>query len=167
MPRLTSTDLEEFIMRIDEIYSRQAVHIPSSCTLQEAAVQMRDKHVGSLIVTEPTPAGERVAGILTDRDIVLQGTAAGADPGRVVVADVMTPGLITIALHANVHDAMQLMLSHGLRRLGVLDGEEVTGVLSMDDILGAMATDWGMLSTLVRNEQERERSGYVQSPLRM
>lgn len=165
--RLLPRFLEECIMRIDEIYSRQAVHIPTSCTLQEAAVQMRDKHVGSLIVTEPAPAGERVVGILTDRDIVLQGTAAGADPGMTAVADVMTPGLVTVPLQANVHDAMQLMLSHGVRRLGVLDGEAVTGVLSMDDILGAMSTDWGMLSALVRNEQERERSGHVQSPLRM
>jgi len=140
---------------------------PSSCTLQEAAVQMRDKHVGSLIVTEPAPTGERVVGILTDRDIVLQGTAVGADPGQTVVADVMTPGLVTVALQANAHDAMQLMLSHGVRRLGVLDGERVAGVLSMDDILGAMSADWGMLSALVRNEQERERSGHVQSPLRM
>ncbi|MCY1334175.1 hypothetical protein D9M68_354610 [compost metagenome] len=46
-------------MKIDEVCSRQAVHIPLSCTLQEAAVQMRDTHVGSLIVTESTPSGVR------------------------------------------------------------------------------------------------------------
>lgn len=154
-------------MKVDEVFSREAVHIPLSCTMQEAAVQMRDKHVGALIVTEPAPAGECVVGMLTDRDIVLQATAAVTDPGRTAIADVMTPGLVTIARQATVHDAMQLMLSHGLRRLGVLDGDAVAGVISMDDILGAMAADWGMLATLVRNEQERERTGHAQSPLRV
>jgi len=152
-------------MRIDEVCSRQAVHIPLSCTLQEAAVQMRDQHVGSLIVTEASPVGTRAVGMLTDRDIVLSATAEGADPCQTSVGDVMTRGVITVARQATVGDAMQLMLSHGVRRLGVLDGEALTGVVSMDDIFSAMAADWGMLSALVRNEQERERSGHVQSPL--
>ena len=154
-------------MRIDEVCTREPVHIPLGCTLQEAAVQMRDQHVGSLIVTETTPSGTRVVGVMTDRDIVLGSTAAGADPCRNSVGDVMTRGLVTVDRHNSVAEAMQLMLSHGVRRLGVLDGEAIVGVVSMDDILGAMAAEWGMLSTIVRNEQERERSGHAQSPLRV
>lgn len=154
-------------MNIQDICSREAVHIPSDCSLQEAAVQMRDKHVGSLVVTDSTPAGERVVGILTDRDIVLAGAAMGADPCLARVIDAMTRGLVTIHSQATIQDAMQLMLSHGVRRLGVLDGDALTGVVSLDDLLGAIAADWSMLAALVRNEQERERSGYVQPPLRV
>ncbi|TXI78675.1 MULTISPECIES: CBS domain-containing protein [unclassified Cupriavidus] len=154
-------------MNIQEICSHDAVHIPSDRSLQEAAVQMRDKHVGSLVVTEHTDAGERVVGILTDRDIVLAGDAMGADPCQARVIDAMTPGLVTVRGQATIQDAMQLMLSHGVRRLGVLDGEALTGVVSLDDLLGAIASDWSMLAALVRNEQQRERTGQVQAPLRM
>jgi len=154
-------------MRVDEVCSREPVHIPASCTLQEAAVQMRDRHVGAIIVTEATPGGTRAVGMLTDRDIVLESTACGGNPGETPVGDVMTRGMVAIAGQASIQDAMQMMLSHGVRRLGVLDGESLNGVLSMDDILGALALDWGMLSTLVHNEQERERSGHVQSPVRL
>lgn len=152
-------------MRIDEVCTREPVHIPLSCTLQEAAVQMRDQHVGALIVTEATPSGTRVAGVLTDRDIVLGSTAAGADPCRNPVGDFMTSGLHTVGRNNSVADAMQLMLAHGVRRLGVLDGEALVGVVSLDDIVGAMAAEWGMLSTIIRNEQERERTGHTRSAL--
>ncbi|AHB05970.1 CBS domain-containing protein [Pandoraea pnomenusa] len=154
-------------MKIEEICSRQPVHIPSSRTLQDAAMQMRDKHVGALIVTEAAPAGERAIGMLTDRDIALNATASGHDPSETAVADVMTPGLVSIAGKDNVSDALQAMLSHGVRRLAVLDGEAVVGVVSLDDIMGALAADWNMLAALIRNEQDRERAGNVQSTLRV
>ncbi|VVE02969.1 signal transduction protein [Pandoraea communis] len=152
-------------MRIEDIYSRQPVHIPCSCTLQDAAVQMRDKHVGALIVTEATPVGARAIGMLTDRDIAVDATASGHDPCETAVADVMTPGLISIGTQDSVSDAMQSMLSHGVRRLAVLDGGTLVGVVSLDDILGALAEDWNRLATLIRNEQARERAGHVQPGL--
>jgi len=150
-------------MRVDEVCSQDPVHIPMSSTLQEAAIRMRDRHVGSLIVTESTAGGTRAVGMVTDRDIVLASTANGGNPCQTPVGDVMTRGMVAIQRQASIQDAMQMMLSHGVRRLGVLDGESLTGVLSVDDILGALALDWGMLSTLVYNEQEHERSG-KQSP---
>lgn len=152
-------------MKIEEIYSREPVHIPCSCTLQDAAVQMRDKHVGALIVTEATSAGERAIGMLTDRDIVVNATASGHDPCETAVADVLTPDLVSIGTQDSVSDAMQSMLSHGVRRLAVLNGDTLVGVVSLDDIMGALAADWNMLATLIRNEQQRERAGHVQPVL--
>lgn len=154
-------------MRVDELCSRETVHIPFSCTLQEAAVQMRDKHVGALVVTEHTPTGPRVVGMVTDRDMVLDGIAAGADPRGVCVGDVMSRGIVTVPSDASASDAIQTMLSHGVRRLAVTSGEVVTGVLSLDDLVAALDADWHMLSAVVRNERERERAGAVQSPLQV
>lgn len=154
-------------MKVDELCSRDTVHIPFSCTLQEAAVQMRDKHVGALVVTEHAPTGPRVVGIVTDRDMVLDGIAVGADPARISVGDVMTRGIVTVRSDASASDAIQTMLSHGVRRLAVTTGETVTGVLSVDDLVAALGADWQMLSALLRNERERERTGSVQSPLQV
>ncbi|SPS00041.1 CBS domain-containing protein [Cupriavidus taiwanensis] len=152
-------------MRVQDICSAKAVHVPLSCTLQEAAVQMRDRHVGALIVTENSPTGTRAVGMVTDRDIVVDAMASGADPCHTEVIDVMTRGLVAISQDAPVAEAIQTMLSHGVRRLAVLDGETVCGVISLDDLLGALATDWGMIAALIRNEQQRERSGSIQSTL--
>lgn len=56
-------------MKVKDICSRGTVHIPMSCNLQEAATQMRDQHVGTLVVTGGGSTN-RIAGIVTDRDIV-------------------------------------------------------------------------------------------------
>lgn len=58
-------------MLVQDICSAKAVHVPLSCTLREAAVQMRARHVGALIVTENSPAGTPAVGMVTDRDIVI------------------------------------------------------------------------------------------------
>lgn len=152
-------------MRVQNICSAKAVHVPLSCTLQEAAVQMRDRHVGALIVTENSPNGTRAVGMVTDRDMVTGAAASGADPCHTEVIDVMTRGLVAISQDAAVTDAIQMMLSHGVRRLAVLDHEAVSGVISLDDLLGALAADWGMIAALIRNEQQRERSGSIRSTL--
>ncbi|MBF6990001.1 cyclic nucleotide-binding/CBS domain-containing protein [Cupriavidus sp. IK-TO18] len=152
-------------MRVQDICSAKAVHVPLSCTLQEAAVQMRDRHVGALIVTENSPSGTRAIGMVTDRDMVIDATASGADPCRTEVIDVMTRGLVAISRDAAVAEAIELMLSHGVRRLAVLDGEAVSGVISLDDLLGALAADWGMIASLIRKEQQRECSDSIQSAL--
>lgn len=151
-------------MLIQDICSAIAVHVPLSCTLQEAATQMRDQHVGALIVTENSSTGTRAVGMVTDRDIVIGATAIGADPCQTDVVEVMTRGLVAIPRDAGVGDAMQLMLTHGVRRLAVLDGDAVIGVISLDDLFGALASDWNMLSSLVRTEQDKERSASAPTP---
>ncbi|WP_370565023.1 cyclic nucleotide-binding/CBS domain-containing protein [Cupriavidus sp. UME77] len=153
------------MMRIEEICSLSPVHIPHTCTLRDAAVQMRDRHVGALVVTEPFGGGQRAMGIVTDRDIVLESTAAGTVPGEATVADVMTRGVVAIGKDAGIDDALQTMLAHGVRRLAVTDAEAVVGVLSLDDIVDALGAQWNMLASVLHNERERERSGSVQTPL--
>ncbi|CAJ0779767.1 hypothetical protein LMG7141_00928 [Ralstonia condita] len=152
-------------MRVQDVYSHNAVHIPHSCTLQEAAQQMRAKHVGALVVTENTPAGPRAVGVVTDRDMVLDAVAVGVHPAQTCVADVMSRGLFSVSVDASLSDALQEMLAAGVRRVGVTSDGELVGVLSLDDVLSAMATEWSLIARLVRNERERETTGSVQPPL--
>ncbi|MEF3062826.1 CBS domain-containing protein [Ralstonia solanacearum] len=154
-------------MRVQDVYSPDGIHIPLSCTLQEAARQMRDKHVGALIVTEHSSTGPHAVGVVTDRDIVLDAVAAGADPRQTCVGDVMSRGIVSVARDASLSDALQEMLSTGVRRVGVLSDGALVGVLSLDDVLAAMALEWGLIARLVSNEREREATGSVQQPLSM
>ncbi|MGC5887481.1 cyclic nucleotide-binding/CBS domain-containing protein [Ralstonia pseudosolanacearum] len=152
-------------MRVQDVYSHNAVHVPLSCTLQEAAKQMRLKHVGALVVTENAPSGPRAVGVVTDRDMVLDAVAAGTDPTQTCVVDVMSRRISSVSLDASLSDALQEMLSAGVRRVGVTSDGALVGVLSLDDVLGAMAAEWSLIARLVHNERERETTGSVQPPL--
>jgi predicted transcriptional regulator len=152
-------------MKVQEIFTRGTVHIPQERNLQEAAQQMRQQHVGALIVTDGS-ATNRLLGIVTDRDIVLKAVAVGAPPRETSVGDVMSTGVATVAESDEVVDAMQTMFSHGVRRLAVTDSANaVIGVVSLDDVIESLVRDWVLLASIVRSGQQRERSGSVQSPL--
>lgn len=59
-------------MKVEEFRSADTVHIPMTRTVRDAAKQMREQHVGALIVTEDGPPLGRVVGIVTDRDIAIK-----------------------------------------------------------------------------------------------
>ena len=154
-------------MKVNDIYSRATVHIPMTCNLQEASVQMRDQHVGTLVVTSGG-ASNRIAGIVTDRDIVLKAVTLGTSPGELLVADVMTPHVVAVDADADLADAMQAMSSHGVRRLAVTNAQQdIVGVLSLDDVIEALGRDLALLSSIIRCEQNRESTGFVQTPLHL
>ena len=152
-------------MKVEDVFTRGAVHIPQSRNLQDAAIQMRDQHVGALIVTDGM-LDDRLIGIVTDRDVVLKAVAAGAAPTDTLVAEVMTSGVVTIGQDDELSDAMQAMFSHGVRRLAVTDGSGgVIGIVALDDVIEALGKDWALLTRILHSEQQRERSGSVVSPL--
>ena len=150
-------------MKVRDVYTQGTVHIPQRCNLQEAARQMREQHVGALVVTDGdgTPLG-----IVTDRDMVLRAFADGAAPRDLHVADVMSHGTLSIDQDADLDEAMQAMSSHGVRRLAVTgDGGRLLGIVALDDLIEAESRDFALLSGILRRERQRERSGSVESPL--
>lgn len=144
-------------MRIGEICTRHAVHIAADATVRDAAETMRKRHVGSLVVVEGLD-GERVpAGVLTDRDIAISVVAAGVDPDTVRVADVMTRHPATCGQDQDVRVAIRLMRERGIRRLPVVDATgALAGVLTADDIYGALALHMHELSQALVRGQVRE-----------
>jgi citrate synthase len=99
-------------------------------TVAEAATRMRDRGVGSVVVVD----GDRVIGILTERDLVRWG-AAGVDPGASKVAEWMTPDPDVVAPDTPVQEAYDSLSAHGYRHIPVVDGERLTGIVSIRDLL--------------------------------
>ena len=87
----------------------------------EAAKTIREKSIGSLIVTEK----ENVLGIITERDLVRRVMAEDDDPKTVKVRHVMSSPVISISPEKDVIDAAQLMKKRGIRRLVVMDGDKL------------------------------------------
>jgi CBS domain-containing protein len=149
-------------MNVSRLYTRDVIAIPRSTSLKEAARLMSAHHVGSLIVTDDPPLDQRVLGIITDRDMVVQAVAAGVDANETPVALVMTPELARIAETADAHRALERMAELGIRRLAVTrDSGEIVGVLSFDDLVDGFAVEISDLARIIRQERTRETAANV------
>ncbi|MBW5480558.1 CBS domain-containing protein [Streptomyces bambusae] len=117
-------------MNVSASMSVPAVSVTSSTTIGEAARQMDVYGVGCLVVTE----GEALCGVVTDRDITVRAVAAGLDPDD-PVREVMTSPAVTIDVADDIHAAYRIFRGSAVRRLPVLDGPRVVGMLTVDDLL--------------------------------
>lgn len=117
-------------MNVSASMSAPAVTVSGSTTVGEAALRMEEYGVGCVVVTE----GEALLGIVTDRDIAVRAMAAGLDREEPVRA-VMSSPVVTVGAADDVHCAYRAFRTHGVRRLPVLDGQRVVGVVTVDDLL--------------------------------
>ena len=100
-------------------------------TIVEAARAMRDEDAGIMPVVE----GDRLEGVITDRDIVVRTVADGKDPEEIRVRDVMSERLVTIDPDQDIDEAMRLMAEHQVRRLPVCEEDgRIVGVLAQADV---------------------------------
>ena len=100
-------------MKIRDVMTPDAVAAHPGTTLMAAAEMMRLLNVGSLPIIE----GERIVGIVTDRDIVVRGLALGFDPRGATVSDVMTRNVVTCSVDDDVNEVAQQMRDLQVRRL--------------------------------------------------
>lgn len=113
------------------------VGLPADTVLRDAARTMRDEDVGDVLVTD----GQRLRGVVTDRDVVVRAIAEGLDPTTTTLGDVCSADLVTLRPDATVADAAAVMRDHAVRRLPVVDGDEPVGIVSLGDL--ALAADPG------------------------
>jgi CBS domain-containing protein len=99
-------------------------------TVLEAATIMANSNIGAL----PVLSGSILVGIVTDRDLLLGCVSLGRAPSEVLVGEVMTPAPITIAPDQTIEEAARKLGFNGFRRLPVVEGGELVGVLTADDI---------------------------------
>jgi CBS domain-containing protein len=107
-------------------------------TLVDAARKMRDLDVGALPICG---SDNRLKGMVTDRDIAVKVVAEGRDPGSVKVGDLAEGKPVTIGADDSVEEALRTMTSHGVRRLPVIDGHDLVGVVSQADIARNLPED--------------------------
>jgi CBS domain-containing protein len=115
---------------VREAMTKNPRAIGSADSVVEAARLMRDEHVGSLPVVD----GGRLVGMITDRDIAIRIVAESADPDSVKVGDVASRGAVTAEPEQDLDEARRLMAQHQVRRLPVVEGDELVGILAQADI---------------------------------
>ncbi|MEH7436040.1 CBS domain-containing protein [Neobacillus drentensis] len=102
------------------------------CTLldnmYEVALKMKELNVGAIPIVDQ----EKIVGMITDRDIVIRGVAE-KHPGSTKVEDIMSSELITVSPEATSQEAAKLMAQHKIRRLPVVEGDKLIGIVSLGD----------------------------------
>jgi CBS domain-containing protein len=122
-----------------------------------AAAVMRDNHIGYLIVTDA--GGPSPVGVLTDRDIVVKVIAKDVDAHTLTVGDVMTPEPLTAAEDDGISETLHRMRRLGVRRVPVIGSRgQVTGVLSIDDVVDHLVSQLTDVAGSVRNELKLEET---------
>jgi CBS domain-containing protein len=146
-------------MNVGQLCQREVVTAQQGDELRAAAQLMRSKHVGFLVVTEPVDGGrQRVAGVLTDRDIVVAVLAREVDARELKVGDVMSREPLLAEQSQPLESVLGLMREVGVRRVPVIDQDAyLVGVLSLDDVLEAMAEQLVNIAASIRSERRAER----------
>lgn len=118
-------------MQIKDVMTQDVEIIESDMTLQDAASKMDTLNIGVLPVRE----GDQLVGMLTDRDITVRAVAAGRDPKQTQVGEVMSPDIVYCYEDQDVKDAAQMMATHQIRRLPVLNrDQQLVGIVSLGDL---------------------------------
>ena len=145
-------------MAIGEICNKEVVYVNRDVTVHAACKLMRHYHVGSLVVVDEVDGKRVPAGILTDRDIVVEIDATDLDPKVITVGDIMLPELVTVAENQGVLETIGIMRFKGVRRVPIVDAENrLIGIVTIDDLLEVLAEELTDIARIVSREQSHER----------
>lgn len=144
-------------MNIGTVCQRNVITVEKDLPIRDAAILMREQHVGDVVVVKPD--GDRIVpvGILTDRDIVLELVAENVEIDSVLVGDVVSAELLQAAESDSIDDTLTRMRNKGVRRVPVLSvSGSLVGVLAMDDIIDSVAEQMIDLAGLIATERAAE-----------
>lgn len=116
--------------QIREVMTRDPKVLDIHSSLADAARLMRDSDIGFVVVRD----GDSVCGVVTDRDLVIRGLAEGADPANTTLASVYSEDIVQVSADDPVEKVISLMSDKAIRRIPVMDGSEVVGVVSLGDL---------------------------------
>ena len=123
-------------MKITDIMTKDVETCAPELSIQEVASKMLELDVGSIPISD----GKRLIGIVTDRDIVIRGVASQVSLDS-PVSQILTSEMVTGTKDMSIEDAAELMSKHQIRRLPILENDQLLGIVSLGDIAVRDRTD--------------------------
>lgn len=117
-------------MLIRDVMTESVVTAPPECPVRAVAELMRERNIGSVVLVDGDGAP---VGFITDRDLAMSVLADGRDADEPAGGHASAP-VVTGSADMGVEAAAELMVAHGIRRLPVLDGERMVGIVTLDDL---------------------------------
>lgn len=144
-------------MKVGDVCRREVYVVVAEQPLVDAAQEMHKRHVGALVVVDATSTPMHPMGIITDRDIVCGQWVQKADLHCLTVADVMTREPWLLAEVCDLSEAIALMCARGVRRAPVVNsGGDLVGIVTLDDLLPAVAAELNALAKLIGTQARKE-----------
>jgi CBS domain-containing protein len=117
--------------KVGDVMTKQVIYLPAETTLDEAAKAMREADIGDVVVTD----GPTLAGMVTDRDIVVRAVAERKDPATTTLGSVITRDIVMIEQNETAANAAKLMRERAVRRVLVCDADrQLVGIVSLGDL---------------------------------
>lgn len=116
-------------MKLKDVMSKHVVKVSGITMLPEVAQKMRQENIGFL----PVEDNGKLIGIVTDRDITIDAVAQG-NINR-PVKDIVNKNLVTATPDTTAEEAIRMMTSHNVRRLPVLENQQLVGIVSLEDLM--------------------------------
>jgi CBS domain-containing protein len=117
-------------MKIAELMTKDVQTVTPDTDLVTVAKQMKTLDVGVIPVVE----GQQLVGLITDRDIVIRAIATGVQVEQAQVREYMSPSPTTVSPNDSVQDAAEIMAREQIRRLPVVEGGKLVGIVSIGDV---------------------------------
>lgn len=117
-------------MQVKDVMTKNVASVNADDSVERAAQLMKEHNVGSI----PVCSGEKVIGIITDRDIALRCVSKGENCKQMNVRDVMTSNPVTGNPTMDVHDAARIMSERQVRRLPIVDNNNLVGMVALGDL---------------------------------
>jgi CBS domain-containing protein len=158
---LSAKNEKEHAMRAIDMSPPMLATIDESAPLIDAARMMREKGVGDIIIVRMVDREARPVGVVTDRDIVVHAIACDLKPDELTVADLCTREPVTVDAEADLAEITTAMKEHGVRRLLVKRDCEIAGVVTLDNVIDAMAEMMNDLSEMMTRQLDYETAHLV------
>jgi CBS domain-containing protein len=145
-------------MNVGQICGGRLVKVAQNTTLSEVARIMTTQHVGAVVVTDGNGERARLAGIVTDRDIVSAQLEHAKDLSSLSAGAVMTRNVLTLTQDESIDGAIAHMRARSVRRAPVVSAEGVpVGLVSVDDLLAQLSSKLFSIAGIVAQQIQRER----------
>ncbi|HEX3035364.1 MAG TPA: CBS domain-containing protein [Thermodesulfobacteriota bacterium] len=143
-------------MRARDIMKTDVITVSPSSSVTEAADMMRDEGIGALVVVDDM---KRPVGIVTDRDIVVSTIAEHRNPEEMLVEELMSKKpvnrkLITVNEDADVFEILRILSKNSIRRVPVIKGGKLVGIVSVDDMVVVVATELTNLASALSSSSK-------------
>lgn len=117
-------------MKVRDLMSQNVQWVDPNQSLEEVAKVLASSNIGSV----PICQGKEILGMVTDRDILVRAIANGKDPKRTKVNEIMTKEVQSVSPDTDIHQASDLMADKQIRRLPVIENNQLVGYLAIGDI---------------------------------
>jgi CBS domain-containing protein len=141
------------MMSISKYVNRNVCSLSEDASLSEAVTLMKDKNVGSIVIVKSVTSDPTPVGVLTDRDIVIKLLADEVNLKIISVKDTLTSTVCAIKEQEGMDETIELMCDNAVRRIPIVNEQgQLTGIVTLDDLIVALANKMHHLSELIEKQ---------------